>query len=109
VTASAANPAGASVICVPKEVTLPKSSPIKAATGGSSCLVGLTGGGADFILSAKGNKATFGPTSTTATCSVQICGDTVREPDEGFSVELSSPQGATIANGTAGIVIKNDD
>jgi len=102
ITLSAANPSGATVVCTPHEIKS-TSRLIGAATGGTSCTSGI-----DFILK-RGTTITFGPTDTSKTCTVTICGDALRETDEGFGVDLSSPQGATIATGTAGVLIKNDD
>jgi len=45
----------------------------------------------------------------TATVSVPIAGDTVLEPNETFSVDLSAPVGATLADSTALGTISNDD
>jgi len=103
VTLSSANPAGASVNCVTKAITTRPPPPLANATGGSACASGT-----DFILT-RSPKAVFGTTATTATCTVTVCGDLLRESDEVFTVELSNPQGATIGTGTAGVLIKNDD
>jgi hypothetical protein len=40
---------------------------------------------------------------------VPVGGDTVDEPDETFSVELSGPSGATITDGRAQVTIRDDD
>lgn len=47
--------------------------------------------------------------ATTQTIAVPIAGDTIYELDETFTVTLSSPSGATIANATATGTILNDD
>lgn len=44
-----------------------------------------------------------------ADATVLILADTIKEGDEVFSVELSSPQGAVITSGTAEGTIRNDD
>jgi len=43
------------------------------------------------------------------TVMVTIVGDEIGEVDETFSVQLSNPQGGTIAQGTASITLDNDD
>ncbi|HEX6097828.1 MAG TPA: Calx-beta domain-containing protein [Thermoanaerobaculia bacterium] len=52
---------------------------------------------------------TFAPGQTTRTYSVTINGDTTPEPDETFTVQLSAPGGAVIADGEGTGTITNDD
>jgi len=52
---------------------------------------------------------TFPPGVLTQTFLIPIVGDLVVEPDETFTVTLSSPQNATIADGTATVTLLNDD
>jgi hypothetical protein len=52
---------------------------------------------------------TFAPGETTKTITVPVVGDTVYEPDETFSVDLSNPSNATIADGHGVGTILNDD
>jgi hypothetical protein len=52
---------------------------------------------------------TFSPGDTSKTISVPVVGDTVPEPNETFSVDLSSPAGATIADGHGVGTIVDDD
>jgi chitinase len=47
--------------------------------------------------------------TTTATFSVAVNGDAVREPNENFTVRLDAPVGLTIADGTGTGTILNDD
>jgi len=103
ITLSAANPSGASVVCSTQAASaLPSALPsgVNPATAGSSC-----GTGIDYIK-VKGATKSFGPTETSKTCVVTICGDALRETDEAFAVTLSTPQGATIATGTAGVLAR---
>jgi hypothetical protein len=51
----------------------------------------------------------FTPGQTSKTVSVTVNGDTQDEPNETFTLQLSSPQGATIADGSATGTILNDD
>ena len=53
--------------------------------------------------------ATFGPGETTKTASVSVRGDGLVEPNETFSVRLSSPTGASIVDGSGLGRINNDD
>jgi hypothetical protein len=52
---------------------------------------------------------TFAPGQTSKTINVVVNGDRVREADETFSVNLSSPVNATIATGQGVGTIQNDD
>jgi LEA14-like dessication related protein len=52
---------------------------------------------------------TFNPGETTKTISVTINGDTTVEPDETFTVNLTTPSNATLADGTGLGTITNDD
>jgi chitinase len=52
---------------------------------------------------------TFQPGQTSGTVSIAIKGDRKREKNETFSVQLSNPAGATIADGVATATIVNDD
>jgi hypothetical protein len=63
--------------------------------------------GVDFTATA--GTVTFARGSRTATIKVPIVGDNLSEPTETFSVQLSSPQNATIADGVAIGTIKDDD
>ncbi|MBI4657808.1 MAG: immunoglobulin domain-containing protein, partial [Verrucomicrobia bacterium] len=51
----------------------------------------------------------FAPGETSKTVTVQVIGDSAVEPDETFSVSLSNPVGATIADGQGVGTIANDD
>ena len=52
---------------------------------------------------------TFAPGQTTGIVHVQVAGDSTVESDETLTLNLSSPNGATIADGTATGTIINDD
>jgi uncharacterized delta-60 repeat protein len=52
---------------------------------------------------------TFAPGETSKTITAQIIGDTIYEPDESFTVTLSSPTGAAIGLASAAGTILNDD
>ncbi len=62
---------------------------------------------ADYI--AQGGTITFAAGETTRSVSVLVSGDTVVEPNETFSVILSSPVNASIADSTGLGTILNDD
>src|SRR5436189_868274 len=51
----------------------------------------------------------FAPGQTTQTIAVRILGDTKIEGDETFTIELSSPTGATLVTTSATVTIVNDD
>jgi chitinase len=63
--------------------------------------------GSDYT-SASGTL-TFDPGQTSKAIVVSVLGDTNVEPDETFTVDLSSPSGATIADGQGIGTITNDD
>lgn len=75
------------------------------ATGGSAC-----GGGVDFI--AGDQLVTIAPNTTQVTASVPICGDTLLEGNETFTVVLNTIQGgacfAMESCGAYGIIIDNE-
>jgi len=55
------------------------------------------------------DTVTFDPGATTQTISIEINGDTARERNERFFVNLTGAAGATIADGEGLGVIRNDD
>ncbi|MCL4208006.1 MAG: hypothetical protein KJ000_36425, partial [Pirellulaceae bacterium] len=65
---------------------------------------------ADFGGSLASGTVTFTAGQTSQTITVLVSGDTVVEPDEGFTVTLSNASGpATIATAAASGIIRNDD
>ena len=68
---------------------------------------GTAAAGRDYT--AGNGSLTFGAGETGKTVSVSVTGDEVDEPDETFTVRLSSPSGATIGDGTATGTITDDD
>jgi len=61
----------------------------------------------DYIASS--GLLTFAPGVTSQTITVLVDGDTIHESNETFTVDLSSPTGATLAKGSATGTITNDD
>lgn len=87
-------------------------------TGGSSGAVSATytvaldsADAADFAPATLfTGTVSFADGETTATIIFNVAGDTIVEPDEGFTVTLSTPTGgATIGDGVATGTITNDD
>jgi hypothetical protein len=85
-------------------------------TGTSSVNYAVTGSGSsaadssDFAGgSLPGGTVSFAASETTKVITVNVNGDTTVESDEGFTVTLSSPAGATIVTATATGSINNDD
>jgi hypothetical protein len=68
---------------------------------------GTASAGSDY--SATSGTVVFAPGETSKTISVSVMGDTTLEQDEGFSVVLSNPVGAVVANAVAQGAILNDD
>ena len=56
-----------------------------------------------------GGTVTFAAGETSKTIAIRIAGDSMAEPDEGFTVSLSSPVGGSIADGSATFAIVSDD
>ena len=80
--------------------------------------IGVFGGGWSLVVTSTNLNGDYVPTTgtvtiaagaTTQTIPVTINGDTVPEPSETFTVALSNPFGATIADGSATGTIVNDD
>ena len=63
--------------------------------------------GSDYV--AQSGTLTFAPGETQKTIQVATIGDSAVEANEGFSVVLSNPAGATIADATGAGTIVNDD
>ena len=63
--------------------------------------------GTDFV--ATSGTLTFAPGEHTRTVSVPVIGDTRREPDEQFILELSNAQNARLGRAQAAATIRNDD
>jgi glucose/arabinose dehydrogenase len=63
--------------------------------------------GADYAVA--GGTVTFPPATVTRTISVPVLGDVLDEDDETFTVNLSNPVGATIADGQGMGTIADDD
>ncbi len=88
------NSAGASV----KYVTVAGT-----ATQGKLC----GSGGTDYLI--RTATLNFGPTETTKTISVPVCGDSADEPNETFTIQLSNGVGLNIADPQgAGTILDND-
>jgi len=87
-------------------VTLDKASSVPV-TVQYRTVDGSAVGGVDYA--AATGTVTFAPGTTSQMIHVDILGDSVAEADETFSVLLSSPVGATIADGSGTGTIINDD
>ncbi len=83
-------------------VTVSYSTANGTATGGAICT-----GSTDYKTTS--GTLTFTPGQTSQPITVQVCGDTVPEPDETFLVNLTSANGATIATGQGMGTIIDDD
>src|SRR5205823_6647807 len=85
-------------------------------TGTTTVVYAVTGSGgnqanaADFGGTLPSGTVTFNATDTSKLITINVSGDTTVEPDEGFTVTLSSPSGnATLSQATAAGTIVNDD
>ena len=68
---------------------------------------GTAGAGTDYI--SKTGTLTFKPQTTEGVIDISVMTDTLKEPDETFSVVLSNAKNATITTGTGVGTIRNDD
>ncbi|MEY2475791.1 MAG: large repetitive protein [Actinomycetota bacterium] len=68
---------------------------------------GTATGGTDYEPAS--GTLTFAAGETTKTVAVTVYGDTVDEPNETFTMTLSAPSGATLADGTGTGTITDDD
>jgi MSHA biogenesis protein MshQ len=73
------------------------------ATGGASCASNI-----DYIAATSGS-ATIAAGSTAGSIVVSVCGDTLAEVNETFTVTLSSPVNASLGNATGTGTIGGDD
>jgi hypothetical protein len=85
-------------------------------TGTTTVDYAVTGSGAtpanaaDFGGTLPSGQITFAPDETSKTLTINVSGDTLVEPDEGFTVTLSGASGgAQITTATANGTIRNDD
>ena len=77
--------------------------------GGSGLHDGRRFGDQRAGLPARGGQVNVAPGSTTATISVAVVGDTVREPSESYRVDLRTPHNATLLDASgAGKISDND-
>jgi Calx-beta domain/Domain of unknown function (DUF4214) len=83
-------------------VTVSYNTSNGTAAGGASCT-----GGTDY--KSLNGMLTFSPGQTTQPISIEVCGDTVPEPNQTFSVSLTSANNATISDGQGVGTILNDD
>ena len=68
---------------------------------------GTATAGSDYT--AASGTVTFAAGATSATITLTVLGDTTVEPDETFTVTLSSPTGLTLGTSSATVTIANDD
>jgi hypothetical protein len=64
---------------------------------------------ADSDYRTASGELTFARGATSATVSIEVNGDLVREPAETFQVELLNPRGALIGDGIGTCAIRDDD
>lgn len=91
----------------PAEVMVELSAPIGTATTVEWQAVPGTAGTDDY-MQGRG-RVTIPAGATEAMIHVDVVGDSLDEPTERFTVELTSALGARITNGTATVKIRDDD
>jgi Calx-beta domain/RTX calcium-binding nonapeptide repeat (4 copies) len=87
-------------------VSLSKASPLRIRVAYTTA-DGTATAGSDYT--ATSGTLVFAPGQTTQTVAVPIVGDTAFEPDETFTLTLSSPVNATLGTATATGTITNND
>jgi hypothetical protein len=86
----------------------PPNVMVNFATGGGTATPGSCAGGADYIPTS--GQLTFNTNNLTRTITVQVCGDTVFEPNETFLVNLfGEPPGVVVTKRQGVGTIVNDD
>lgn len=90
-------------------VTLAKASSLTASVAYTTINGSATSGSGDYVT--KTGTVTFAPGVTSQTITILVSGDLKNEPDESFTVNLSSPVNAIIPTGqeSRSITILNDD
>ncbi|MCA9050234.1 MAG: hypothetical protein KDA89_15970, partial [Planctomycetaceae bacterium] len=92
--------------------TVTRTGVLSGASSASWAVTGSSGSPAnvaDFGGSLPSGTVSFLATETSKVVTVNVSGDTIVESDEGFTVTLSSPTGATLGTSTATGTIQNDD
>ena len=91
------------------EVKVTLSSAIDAVvTVGWSTSDGTAKSGADYVA-ASNQTLTFQPKETEKTITVNLVNDDIKEPDETFTINLSSPSNGVLLQSKITVTIKNDD
>ena len=94
----------------PTEATVPVSLSAPAGVPVSvqwNVTPGTATAGDDFT--APGGALTFDPGETSVDIPVSVVADALVEDDESFTIDLSAPDHVTIVDGTATVVIEDDD
>ncbi len=105
---------------VPVTLSAPGTNPVTVVytsadiTAAANCGTAANGdyvplSGCTWTNSVAERTLTFAPGQTTKTVRIEIINDLVPEPTEAFTLNLSSPSGATIARATTTITIADDD
>ncbi|HET9436020.1 MAG TPA: Calx-beta domain-containing protein [Candidatus Limnocylindrales bacterium] len=90
-------------------VTLSLTKPLETATTiGWRTIDGTAIAGVDYVGVAAGTVV-FEAGVTTATVQVSLLGDGAFEPDEGFTIELTTWASLNLADRTGAVTIRNDD
>lgn len=92
-------------------VTLSEANPLFDVTVDYTTSAGTATAGSDYenTYEVVAGTLTIPAGSPSGTITIQVLGDTTDEPDETFSVNLSNPGNATIADGTGEGTITDDD
>ncbi|MGG5809358.1 Calx-beta domain-containing protein [Falsiroseomonas sp. CW058] len=94
----------------PVTFTVTRTGDTSGAASAAWAVTGQGAGAADFAGGVlPGGTVAFAAGQASATITVELAADAVLEPDEGFTVTLSDPAGATLGTASAAATIRNDD
>ena len=108
IAANAASKAEGNAGNTPFTFTVTRSGDLTGASSANFAVAG-TANATDFGGVLPSGTVSFAIGASTATITINVAGDTTVEGDEGFTVTLSSPTGATITTASASSTILNDD
>ena len=99
--------AASAAVVVTLSASATQTVTVDFATANGTASTAAAIGGPDYDAAA--GTLTFAPGETAQTLLVSVNGDSIDEVAETLTVALSSPTGATIADGSATVTITNDD
>jgi len=109
ITADAASKTEGNAGTTPFTFTVTRTGNISGTASANWAVAGTGADAADFGGTLPTGTVNFGANQATATITVNVAGDAAVENNEGFTVTLSNPSGATVTTASATSTILNDD